>query len=107
MSGGGEEIAQDMAGGYLWAELGARREVLLEGVCVCVCVEYACVALCGEVCVGMVIQKVGLFSGWWGRRSGGSSAGVWVVIGWLGSVWDSIVWLACVCVSFGVSAVGC
>ena len=54
----------------------------------------------------MMIQKVGLFSGWRGERSDGSSAGVLVVIGWLGPVWDCFVWLGCVCLSFGVSAMG-
>ena len=33
----------------------------------------------------MVVQKVGLFCGCRGRRSDGSAAGVWVVIGWLGA----------------------
>ena len=100
----GKGRAQDMVGGYLRADICGGRQVLLEGVCVCV--ECGCVPLCGEVCVGMMIQKVGLFSGWRGERSDGSSAGVWVVIGWLGMVWDCFVWLGCVCLSFGVSAMG-
>ena len=50
MSGGEEEIAQDMAGGYLWADLGTRREVLLEGVCMCVCGVRLCTVVWRGVC---------------------------------------------------------
>ena len=41
----------------------------------------------------MVVQRVGLFCGCRGRKSDGSAAGVWVVIGWLGAACDCLVWL--------------
>ena len=69
---------------------------------VCGCV----LMLCGEVCVGMVIQKVGLFCVWRGRNSDGSSAAVRVMSGWLRTAWDWFVWLACVGLRFGVGAIG-
>ena len=50
----------------------------------------------------MVVQKVGLFCGCRGRRSDGSAARVWVVIGWLGAACDCLVWLGCVGLWFGL-----
>ena len=53
----------------------------------------------------MVVQKVGLFCGCRGRKSDGSAAGVWVVIGWLGAACDCLVWLGCVGLWFGVRGI--
>ena len=50
----------------------------------------------------MVVQKVGLFCGCRGRRSDGSAARVWVVIGWLRAACDCLVWLGCVGLWFGL-----
>ena len=89
MGRGGEAKWQVMGGGYLWADMGAGRRVLLEGVWVCINVVWRGVCGHGDSESGFVLRVEGEEQ-WW--QFGGGAGDEWMVKNSVG-----LVCVACVC----------